>query len=168
MGGAVSARRTEYGKAGAGELPAPAFPKRNGRDVSVPLRLVEAPGPLDVLGDLREGFPRFHLAGAALGQVAQGDHSHHLARLQHRESAHLLHRHHPGGLRRVVVRGDHGTVPGHDVLDLDLVGVLLRGDAPGHDVPVGDDAPQVLSYYITHKMSPRNWGSFATLRLFSA
>lgn len=54
MGGAVSARRTEYGKAGAGELPAPAFPKRNGRDVSVPLRLVEAPGPLDVLGDLPE------------------------------------------------------------------------------------------------------------------
>ena len=41
-----------------------------------------------------------------------------------------------------IIRGDHGTVPGHDVLDLDLVGVLLRGDAPGHDVPVGDDAPQ--------------------------
>ena len=100
------------------------------------------PGSAGCSRRFREGFPRFHLAGAALGQVAQGDHSHHLARLQHREPAHLLHRHHPGGLRRVIIRGDHGTVPGHDVLDLDLVGVLLRGDAPGHDVPVGDDAPQ--------------------------
>ena len=33
---------------------------------------------------------------------------------------------------------------------------------------VDADKHQVLSYYITHKMSPRNWGSFATLRLFSA
>ena len=87
-----------------------------------------------------QGFGDLHLHFGLAGQVGQGDHAGELAVLHHGQAAHLL-----GGhalCRRVqrVLRVHGHQTAGHGLLHLQLRGVLLRGHAAQHDIPVGEHA----------------------------